>query len=126
MSDFDEHLASLRSVRLADLQLIELLHKQIRALDKRVGELETLVRRNAQLREATKPHTKVRGLYCNYCGKPFDPATKTKSLFCSRACSNRWHHQHPGLTAQPKLSRNGDTFQSTIVAGEGERRQAEG
>ena len=124
MNEFAERLAALRAVRVADLDLSAALHEQIRLLDGRVGALEAqLLRQRGQAETAAKPAAtaRARGLYCNFCSKPFGTVTKTKSVFCSRACANRWHAQHPGLTAQPRLSLNGGRFQSTIVAGVGER-----
>ena len=124
MSEFADRVAALRAARVADLDLIIKLHEQICSLNARVGALEAETRRQHERPEASiklKAAARARGLFCNYCGKPFGAATKTKSVFCSRGCSNRWHHQHPGMLAQPRLSLNGDRFQSTIVAGVGER-----
>jgi hypothetical protein len=120
MSEFDDRLAAVRSARLADLQLLELLHKQVRLLDERVGELEAWIGGQRQQTATHAARSKVRGVYCGFCGRPLGEA-KNKRLFCSRGCANRWHHQHPGMTAKPKMTRNGNGFASTIIAGEGER-----
>jgi len=124
MSEFDDKLAAMRATRVADLDLIAELHERIKLLDARVDALEGQLQRQPGRSEvSTKPAaaTRVKGLYCNFCGKPFGAATKAKSVFCSRACANRWHAQHPGLTARPRMRLNGDRFAATIVAGEGER-----
>jgi hypothetical protein len=123
MSEFDDKLATMRAARVADLDLIAELFERIKLLDARVGALDGLLRRQRERPEAqTKPKAtaRVKGVFCVYCGKPLGEA-KTARVFCSRACANRWHAQHRGMRAQPRLSLNGDRFQSTIVAGEGER-----
>jgi hypothetical protein len=124
--DFHERLTALRAARVADLDLVAELSQQVESLEARVRDLEAWARRRhaEEKREAESPQTSVtpaRGLFCAFCAKPLD--ARGQRLFCSKRCSNAWHHQHGWrATPSPKISRNGDRFQSTIVAGEGERR----
>jgi hypothetical protein len=90
VSEFLDHLASLRAARLADLDLVAALYEQVELLDARVGALEAEMRRQRQAETPSKPKAmaRVKGLFCVYCAKPLGEA-KTARIFCSRGCSNR-------------------------------------